>query len=83
MKQDAMIKDTRERANKPNLNLKAYLEDAYVHPALKGMEIEKPKDVDEEENNPLVPNDRKNLHKHEEDESGLRSDVMDELFSYL
>lgn len=80
MEQEARIKDTRERANEPNLDLNAYLEDAYVHPALKGMEIEKPKAVDEEENNQLVPNER-NLHKNEE--SGLGSDVMEEMFSYL
>ncbi|KAL8522900.1 hypothetical protein ACS0TY_013019 [Phlomoides rotata] len=82
--QEAMVKDTRERTNEPNLNLKAYLADAYIHPALKGMEIEKPKAINEEEVNPLVPPNGRYLHKNEESDSGgVRSDVMDELFTYL
>ncbi|KAH6818863.1 ERD to dehydration family protein [Perilla frutescens var. frutescens] len=51
--QDAVIKDTLERATEPNLNLEAYLHDAYIHPVFKPI-----KDIpivhDEEENNPLV-----------------------------
>ncbi|KAI6674719.1 hypothetical protein NL676_002625 [Syzygium grande] len=56
--QDAMVKDTLERATEPNLNLKAYLHEAYVHPVFKGGELEKPAVIDEEENNPLVPTKR-------------------------
>ncbi|XP_010038117.2 LOW QUALITY PROTEIN: CSC1-like protein At4g02900 [Eucalyptus grandis] len=56
--QDAMVKDTLERATEPNLNLKAYLHDAYVHPVFRGGELEKPAVIDEEENNPLVPTKR-------------------------
>ncbi|XP_030451724.1 CSC1-like protein At4g02900 isoform X1 [Syzygium oleosum] len=56
--QDAMVKDTLERATEPNLNLKAYLHEAYVHPVFKGGELEKPTVIDEEENNPLVPTKR-------------------------
>ncbi|KAK4485057.1 hypothetical protein RD792_007665 [Penstemon davidsonii] len=33
--QEAMMKDTLERAREPNLNLKGYLQDAYVHPVFK------------------------------------------------
>lgn len=32
MFQEAMEKDLMERASEPNLNLKAYLSDAYLHP---------------------------------------------------
>ncbi|KAJ4981521.1 hypothetical protein NE237_032358 [Protea cynaroides] len=34
--QEAMMKDTLERAKEPNLNLKGYLENAYIHPVFKG-----------------------------------------------
>ncbi|XP_027343759.1 calcium permeable stress-gated cation channel 1-like [Abrus precatorius] len=33
--QEAMMKDTLERATEPNLNLKGYLQSAYVHPIFK------------------------------------------------
>ncbi|RZC04778.1 Calcium permeable stress-gated cation channel 1 isoform E [Glycine soja] len=33
--QEAMMKDTLERATDPNFNLKAYLQNAYVHPVFK------------------------------------------------
>ncbi|KAK7262129.1 hypothetical protein RJT34_29689 [Clitoria ternatea] len=33
--QEAMMKDTLERATEPNLNLKPYLQNAYVHPVFK------------------------------------------------
>ncbi|XP_022720647.1 calcium permeable stress-gated cation channel 1-like isoform X2 [Durio zibethinus] len=36
--QEAMMKDTLERAMEPNLNLKPYLQNAYVHPDFKGDE---------------------------------------------
>ncbi|KAF9672109.1 hypothetical protein SADUNF_Sadunf11G0006500 [Salix dunnii] len=32
--QEAMMKDTLERARDPNFNLRAYLQDAYIHPCL-------------------------------------------------
>ncbi|XP_071726662.1 CSC1-like protein At4g02900 [Rutidosis leptorrhynchoides] len=38
--QDAMIKDTLERATEPQLDLKAYLKDAYIHPVFKGEQVE-------------------------------------------
>ncbi|KAI4374312.1 hypothetical protein MLD38_012321 [Melastoma candidum] len=56
--QDAMVKDTLERATEPSLNLKAYLSDSYVHPVFKGGDLEKPQIIDDEENNRLVPTKR-------------------------
>ncbi|XVF21817.1 hypothetical protein REPUB_Repub12eG0122500 [Reevesia pubescens] len=56
--QDAMVKDTLERLTEPNLNLKAYLKDAYIHPVFKGSVLERPQLVFDEENNPLVPTKR-------------------------
>ncbi|XP_020211354.1 calcium permeable stress-gated cation channel 1 [Cajanus cajan] len=44
--QEAMMKDTLERATEPNLNLKGYLQNAYVHPVFKdSMDVD---DDDEE-----------------------------------
>ncbi|KAF2284905.1 hypothetical protein GH714_032291 [Hevea brasiliensis] len=34
--QEAMMKDTLERAREPNLNLKSFLQNAYIHPVFKG-----------------------------------------------
>uniref|UniRef100_A0A7N0TVK4 Calcium permeable stress-gated cation channel 1 n=1 Tax=Kalanchoe fedtschenkoi TaxID=63787 RepID=A0A7N0TVK4_KALFE len=34
--QEAMMKDTLERTREPNLNLKGYLQNAYLHPVFKG-----------------------------------------------
>lgn len=56
--QDAMVKDTLERATEPNLNIKAYLEDAYIHPVFKSMQIDSISSVDDEENNPIVATKR-------------------------
>ncbi|XP_062088288.1 calcium permeable stress-gated cation channel 1-like [Humulus lupulus] len=42
--QEAMMKDTLERAREPHLNLKGYLQNAYVHPVFKASE-----DDDEED----------------------------------
>ncbi|GKV01977.1 hypothetical protein SLEP1_g14475 [Rubroshorea leprosula] len=36
--QEAMMKDTLERAREPNLNLKGYLQNAYIHPVFKAAE---------------------------------------------
>ncbi|KAG6418996.1 hypothetical protein SASPL_121204 [Salvia splendens] len=36
--QEAMMKDTLERAREPNLNLKGYLQHAYIHPVFKDEE---------------------------------------------
>ncbi|CAN6481948.1 unnamed protein product [Victoria cruziana] len=53
--QEAMVKDTVERAVEPNLNLKRYLHDAYVHPVFKDDNLERPVALYDEEINPLVP----------------------------
>nr|XP_043636908.1 CSC1-like protein At4g02900 [Erigeron canadensis] len=70
--EDAMKKDTLEKATEPNLNLKVYLQDAYVHPVFNGStEFERPRAVDEEENSPLVVTKRSlqkdGKHEIEED----------------
>ncbi|PKI70592.1 CSC1-like protein At4g02900 [Punica granatum] len=72
--EDAMVKDTLERATEPNLNLKAYLQDAYVHPVFKGGDLDRPSVIDEEENNPLVPTKR-NSNRSSKFGSGRSSDV--------
>ncbi|GER48153.1 ERD (early-responsive to dehydration stress)family protein [Striga asiatica] len=62
---EAMMKDTLERAREPNLNLKSYLQNAYVHPVFKNDEEEEDEgdyDIDTngkiEEENVLVPTKR-------------------------
>lgn len=45
--QEAMRKDTLERAKEPNLNLKGYLQSAYVHPVFKGGDDDDDDDDDE------------------------------------
>lgn len=62
--ENAMKKDTLEKATEPNLNLKLYLQDAYVHPVFKGTtQFERPMAIDEEENNPLVATRRSLVHR--------------------
>lgn len=57
--QDAMAKDTLERAVEPMLNLRTYLQDAYLHPIFKGGEIKLPKSIDDDEDDaPLVATKR-------------------------
>lgn len=56
--QDAMVKDTLERATEPHLNIKAYLEDAYIHPVFKSAQIEGIPSVEDEQNNPIVATKR-------------------------
>jgi len=53
-----MVKDTLERAVEPNLNLRLYLQKAYVHPVFKDDDFEKPVVVDDEEDNPLIQTTR-------------------------
>ncbi|KAK6120094.1 hypothetical protein DH2020_046224 [Rehmannia glutinosa] len=81
--QEAMRKDTIERALEPKLNLRAYLQDAYVHPALKGMEIDRPKAVDDEENNPLVSTKRDSHRSSSSSSGSFTYEAMEELLSYL
>ncbi|KAF5943594.1 hypothetical protein HYC85_017671 [Camellia sinensis] len=60
--QEAMMKDTLERATEPNLNLKDYLRNAYIHPVFKGEDDEDDEDeeVSEkwEQESVLVPTKR-------------------------
>ncbi|XP_068658671.1 CSC1-like protein At4g02900 [Aristolochia californica] len=56
--QDAMVKDTLEKATEPTLDLRSYLQDAYIHPVFKGGDLNHPSTFDEEENNPLVATKR-------------------------
>ena len=53
-----MVKDILERATEPSFNLKRYLQNAYVHPVFKDEDVDRPKVIDEEEGNPLVPTKR-------------------------
>ncbi|CAI9279902.1 unnamed protein product [Lactuca saligna] len=63
--QEAMMKDTLERAREPNLNLKGYLQNAYVPPIFKEADSDSDSDSDDETNdqkwqkdNVLVPTKR-------------------------
>uniref|UniRef100_A0A5B6Z865 Putative calcium permeable stress-gated cation channel 1 n=1 Tax=Davidia involucrata TaxID=16924 RepID=A0A5B6Z865_DAVIN len=57
--QEAMMKDILEHAREPNLNLKGYLQNAYVHPVFKG-ESDDEDEVNEkwEQESVLVPTKR-------------------------
>ncbi|KAL9397557.1 hypothetical protein Peur_011810 [Populus x canadensis] len=58
--QEAMMKDTLERAREPNLNLKSFLQNAYIHPVFKGEDDSDSDEAPEEfEKEPdLVPTKR-------------------------
>ncbi|XP_016901840.2 calcium permeable stress-gated cation channel 1 isoform X2 [Cucumis melo] len=59
--QEAMMKDTLERAREPNLNLKGFLQNAYVHPVFKHDEddVEIETDSEDRQQEPaLVPTKR-------------------------
>ncbi|KAL9360643.1 hypothetical protein Peur_048766 [Populus x canadensis] len=58
--QEAMMKDTLERAKEPNLNLKSFLQNAYIHPVFKGEDDSDSDEAPEEfEKGPdLVPTKR-------------------------
>lgn len=58
--QEAMMKDTLERAREPNLNLKAYLQNAYMHPVFKGDSDDEDEDMSEklETESVVVPTKR-------------------------
>lgn len=45
-----MMKDTLERAREPNLNLKGYLRNAYIHPVFKGEDDDDDALFEKEEN---------------------------------
>ncbi|XP_059662589.1 calcium permeable stress-gated cation channel 1-like [Cornus florida] len=58
--QEAMMKDTLERAREPNLNLKGYLQNAYVHPVFKADSDDEDEEFNAtwEKENVLVPTKR-------------------------
>lgn len=57
--QEAMRKDTLEHAREPHLNLKAYLQNAYIHPIFKGEdEDEDDEKIEKLEETELVPTKR-------------------------
>lgn len=57
--EEAMRKDTLERAKEPNLNLKSYLQNAYIHPVFKGGEDDDSSVHEEvEQESVLVPTKR-------------------------
>lgn len=56
--QDAMVKDTLERATEPNLDLKTYLQDAYIHPVMRKEKFDRHLTLEEDEESLLVPTKR-------------------------
>ncbi|KAK6149706.1 hypothetical protein DH2020_017231 [Rehmannia glutinosa] len=57
--QEAMMKDTLERAREPNLNLKGYLQYAYVHPVFKDDEDDEDEDFNgKSDDSVIVPTKR-------------------------
>ncbi|XP_042478378.1 calcium permeable stress-gated cation channel 1-like [Macadamia integrifolia] len=57
--QEAMMKDTLQHATKPNLNLKGYLQNAYIHPDFKGDDDDNDEVTEDwEEERVLVPTKR-------------------------
>lgn len=63
-----MVKDTLEKAIEPNLNMRLYLQDAYLHPDFKGGNVDKQEAIDEEENNPLIPTKRSRRSSQQQSE---------------
>ncbi|XP_075664279.1 hyperosmolality-gated Ca2+ permeable channel 1.2-like [Castanea sativa] len=59
--EEAMRKDTLERAKEPNLNLKGFLQNAYVHPVFKASEDEEDDEINDdkwENESVIVPTKR-------------------------
>ncbi|KAF7016006.1 unnamed protein product [Triticum aestivum] len=57
--QEAMVKDTLQRANDPMLNLREYLKGAYEHPVFRSGDVYELLAMDEEENPHLVATKRR------------------------
>ncbi|KAL6564305.1 hypothetical protein OROMI_015755 [Orobanche minor] len=76
--QDTMVKDTLERATEPNLDLKAYLQDAYLHPVFKSFDIGRPAaTIDEfENNNSLVSTKRSSRRSSKAASGGVTPEVV-------
>ncbi|XP_048233293.1 CSC1-like protein At3g21620 isoform X1 [Ricinus communis] len=56
--QEAMMKDTLERAREPSLNLKSFLQNAYIHPVFKGGDDSDGEEATEDKEPDLVPTKR-------------------------
>lgn len=56
--QEAIMKDTLDHVREPNLDMKAYLLNAYIHPVFKDGETDDKVPDDEEFENILVPTKR-------------------------
>lgn len=56
--QDAMIKDTLEKATEPNLDLREYLKDAYIHPVFKSADVDISMELDDEDDYHVVATKR-------------------------
>lgn len=65
-----MVKDTLEKAIEPTLNMRRYLQDAYIHPDFYGGDLEKPHIIDDEENNPLILTKRSRRSSKQQSEIG-------------
>lgn len=81
-----MVKDILEKATEPKLDLKAYLQDAYVHPVFKDTEFDRPTAINDEENNPLIATKRKHSRKDSKGDdirSIISNTVLEELSAYL
>lgn len=75
-----MVKDTLEQVTEPNLDLRRYLQHAYVHPVFETEKLKNevgggPVACDEEETNPLVPTKRTTSNKNTPAESKHGSEV--------
>ncbi|KAI4349548.1 hypothetical protein L6164_010126 [Bauhinia variegata] len=77
--QDAMVKDTLEKAVEPNLNLRVYLKDAYLHPIFKGGVLEQPSTIDDEEDSPLIQTKRTNNRASQQPSAEQSGDITPEL----
>ncbi|KAF8391581.1 hypothetical protein HHK36_023887 [Tetracentron sinense] len=84
--QEAMMKDTLEHARDPKLNLKAYLQNAYIHPVFKDVDADDDEVVskDWEQESVLVPTKRQSRRntplasKYSGSSSPYRNEVVQE-----
>ena len=58
------MKDTLERAREPNLNLKGYLQHAYIHPVFKDDEDDEDEGFNKLDDSVIVPTKRQQSRKN-------------------